>query len=299
MIPFSDAAVFVQVVERGSFTAAAASLAVSKAAASKAVGRLEERLGARLLNRTTRKLTLTEAGEAFYDGAGGALRQLVAAEDAVVELTGAPRGRLKVSAPVFFGANFLVPILRDFLTRYPDIELELDLDNRIVDLVAEGFDMAIRITSLSSSSLIARRLAPSDLVTIASADYLARHGSPASPHDLRDHQCITYSLDRQPGEWHFRTTEGRDITVHVRGSLRCNSDEAIKQAALDGMGITRFPALFVTRELAEGTLVRLLQAYEPPPGTVCAVFPSRRNLAPKVRVFVDFLADRLTASVLS
>ncbi len=293
MQPLSDIAVFVQVVERGSFTAAADRLGISKAAASKYVARLEKRLGARLLHRTTRRLTLTEAGNALFDGARGALEQLTQAENAVTELAGEPRGRLRVTAPVYFGAAFLVPGFGDFLRRYPAIELDLDLDNRIVDLVAGGYDLAIRITSLSSSSLVARRLASAPLVTVAAPAYLARHGTPRTPADLRDHACLTYSLDRTPNDWHFTDDAGGAISVPVAGGLRCNSDDALKQAALDGLGIVRFPALFVGAELAEGRLERLLTGYEPPPGTLCAVFPTRRNLAPKVRVFVDFLAERL------
>lgn len=293
MQSLSDIAVFIAVVERGSFTAAAETLEISKAAASKYVARLEKRLGARLLHRTTRRLTLTEAGNALYDGARGALEQLATAEDAVSELTGEPRGRLRVTAPVYFGAEILVPTFGQFLKRYPAVELDLDLDNRIVDLVTGGYDLAIRITTLTSSSLVARRLANVRLATVASPGYLATHGTPEVPADLRDHACLTYSLDRTPNEWHYEDPQGRPVSVPVRGGLRCNSDEALKQAALDGLGIVRFPALFVTAELASGRLTRLLPDHEPPPSTLCAVFPTRRNLAPKVRVFVDFLAERL------
>lgn len=298
MNPLSDIAVFVEVVERGSFTAAADALEISKAAASKYVARLEKRLGSRLLHRTTRRLTLTEAGSALYDGAGGAIEQIAAAEDAVLELAGEPRGRLKVTAPVYFGAAFLVPTFGQFLKQYPNVELDLDLDNRIVDLVAGRFDLAIRITTLTSSSLVARRLADVSLVTVASPAYLEAAGVPAAPADLRNHVCLTYTLDRTPNEWHFKGRREHAISVPVKGGLRCNSDEAMKQAALDGLGIVRFPALFVTRELAAERLVRLLPEFEPPPSTICAVFPTRRNLAPKVRVFVDFLAERLDTEAL-
>ncbi len=290
----ADIAVFVAVVDRGSFTAAADALELSKAAVSKYVSRLERRLGARLLHRTTRRLTLTEAGDALYRRAGGALADLEGAQAEVMELGGAPRGRLRVSAPTYFGSALLAPKLGAFLNRYPRIELELELDNRIVDLVEERFDVAIRITTLVSSSLVARRLDDIRLLTVAAPDYLARAGVPASPADLASHACLLYTLDRTPGEWHYREPKSERTTgQRVRGGLRCNSDDALKQAALDGVGIARFPELFVTEELAAERLVRLLPEFEPPPASLCAVFPTRAHLAPKVRVFVDFLAQRL------
>lgn len=294
MKSFSDVAIFVAVVERGSFTAAAEYLEMSKAAVSKQVSGLEKRLGSRLLHRTTRKLALTEAGSTLFDGAGGALEQITAAEDAVLELAGEPRGRLKVTAPIYFGATFLVPTFVQFLERYPHIELDLDLDNRIVDLVQGGFDLAIRISTLTSSSLVARRLADTSLVTVASPAYLQKHGEPKTPAELRNHACLVYTLDRTPNEWHYLNSNGETLSVQARGGLRCNNDEALKEAALNGLGVAHFPALFVENELESGALVRLLQGYEPPPSTICAVFPTRRNLAPKVRVFVDFLAEALS-----
>jgi DNA-binding transcriptional LysR family regulator len=298
MDPLTDIAVFVEVVDRGSFTGAAHSLELSKGAVSKYVTRLEQRLGARLLQRTTRRLTLTEAGSALYDGAARALEQISTVEDTVMGLSGAPRGKLRVTAPVYFGSTFLVPTIEQFLARYPDIQLELDLDNRIVDLVEERYDVAIRITTLASSSLVARRFASSGLVTVASPRYLEAHDVPRVPQDLCEHNCLSYALELTPGEWQFRNAQGENIGVRVRGSLRCNSDEILKQAALDSVGIAHFPELFVTDELAAGKLVRILADYEPPPSSLCAVFPTRANLAPKVRVFVDFLDERIGKSQL-
>lgn len=293
METFSDITVFVQVVDRGSFTAAAEALELSKGAVSKYVSRLETRLGARLLNRTTRRLTLTEAGTVLYERARHALADISAAQTEVMELSGTPRGQLRVTAPAYFGAAFLAPEVGAFLQRFPQIELDLDLDNRIVDLVKERFDVAIRITALVSSSLVARRLAAVRIVTVASPAYLKRAGIPATPGDLREHSCLHYTLDRSPGEWHYQQGRDRAISVPVRGRLRCNNDQALKQAALDGIGVARSPELFVAPELAAGRLVRLLADFEPPPELLCAVFPARANLAPKVRVFVDFLARQL------
>lgn len=293
MSSISDMAAFVAVVEQGSFTAAAETLELSKAAVSKYVGRLEARLGARLLNRTTRRLTLTEAGQALFEKASAAMADLAAAEEEVLQLTGAPRGRLRVTAPSHFGEVFLLPLLPEFRSRYPDVELDLDLDNRIVDLVQEGFDVAVRITQLGPSSLVARKLADIRVVTAASPEYLARHGTPQVPMDLREHECLLYGLDRTPGEWRYRRGLDRLISVRVSGGIRCNSDGAIKRAALDGLGILRFPELFVEKELREGKLVALLRDYEMQQISLSAVFPARQNLPPKVRVFVDFLAERV------
>ncbi|HEX7046277.1 MAG TPA: LysR family transcriptional regulator [Gammaproteobacteria bacterium] len=292
MNQISDIAAFVQVVEKGSFTAAAENLALSKAAVSKYVGRLEARLGARLLNRTTRRLTLTEAGESLYAKASVAIADLAAAESDVVELTGQPRGRLRVTAPSHFGEVFLAPLFAKFRKRYPEVTLDLDLDNRIIDLVEEGFDVGIRITTLASSSLIARKLADIRMVTVASPEYLAKHGRPKTPSDLRDHECLAYSLDRSPSEWRYCHGLHQLVSVRVQGGFRCNNDGALKRAALDGLGILRFPALFVEKELREGILIAVLSEFEMQKVTLSAVFPTRQNLAPKVRVFVDFLAEQ-------
>ncbi len=295
MSNLSELAVFVKVVEKGSFTAAAEKLELSKAAVSKYVSHLEERLGARLLNRTTRRLSLTEAGAALYNRVGLAMAEIDAAESEVMELTGTPRGRLRVTAPIYFGNAFLMPAINRFLRNYPDIELDLDLNNRIVNLVEERFDVGIRITTLTNSSMVARRLADVRLLTVASPIYLRRHGTPEQPGDLVDHTTLNYSLLPAPNEWNFRSPDGSPVTVHVKGCLRCNSDEALKHAALEGIGITRFPDLFVTGEVASGRLQPLLADYEPASSSLCAVFPTRSHMPPKVRVFVDFIAEQFNA----
>jgi DNA-binding transcriptional LysR family regulator len=291
MKTLDDLAVFVEVVQRGSFTATAEHLEVSKAVISKYIGRLEQRLGARLLNRTTRRLTLTEAGEVLYRKASIALADLGAAEAGVMELTGRPRGRLRVSAPSHFGEMFLARMFTEFKQRYPDISLDLDLDNRLVDMVQERFDVAIRISGLRSSSLVARKLADVRSLTCASPAYLKRHGRPSTPAELREHECLNYSLDRTPSEWQYRRPHGRWVAVQAEGSFRCNSEGTLKQAALDGIGILNIPDLFIEQELREGKLVTLLDDYEGAPLSLAAVFPTREHLAPKVRVFVDFLAQ--------
>jgi DNA-binding transcriptional LysR family regulator len=291
MNDLSDVVVFVRVVETGSFTAAAAQLELSKAVVSKYVGRLEQRLGMRLLQRTTRRLTLTEAGEVLFSGASAALADFAATEAAVLELSGRPRGRLRVTAPSHFGEVHLAPLFAAFRRQHPDVQLDLDLDNRLVDLVAEGFDVGIRISSPSDSSLVARVLSRIRMVTVAAPAYLARHGTPQQPADLRGHECLTYSLDRTPSEWRYQLGPERPLGVRVHGGFRCNNDGALKRAALDGLGLLRFPELFVAEELRDGRLVAVLAGYEAQTLTLSAVFPTRHGLAPKVRAFVDFLAD--------
>jgi DNA-binding transcriptional LysR family regulator len=287
----TDLAVFVRVVELGSFTAAANALEISKAAVSKYVYRLEQRLSARLLHRTTRRLTMTEAGEALFHRSVTALSELADAEQEVARLAGTPRGHLRVTAPVYFGERHIAPLLHKFRKRYPDITLDLDFDNRFIDLVKERFDLALRITALADSSLVARPLAPCPQVVCAAPAYLARQGRPETPGDLRDHDCLSYSLDRTPKEWRFRSARGRWIAVNVKGSIRCNNDIALKQAMLDGLGLRQIPRFIVESEIAQGKLVEVLHEYESPPLNIYAVYATRHNLSPKVRVFVDFLAE--------
>lgn len=293
MDPLTDITVFVRVAELGSFTRAADRLELSKAAVSKAVSRLEARLGARLLNRTTRRLTLTEAGEALFRRSAAALTELGNAEQDVAQLGGAPRGLLRVTAPTYLGAVTLAPLLKTFQARYPDITLDLDLDDRTVDLVKERFDVAVRISRMKESSLVARRLAPCPLLVVGAPGYLRRRGTPKVPADLRDHACLSYSIARTPNEWRLRAPRGRWTAVTVGGPIRCNNDFVLKQAALDGLGLGMFPSFFVTRELADGRLVQVLKDYETPQMFINAVYATRRHLHPKVRVFVDFLVEQL------
>lgn len=295
MNTLADIAVFVRVVELGSFTRAADALELSKAAVSKQVSRLEQRLGARLLHRTTRRLTLTEAGAALHRRSAGALAELGEAEREVAQLTGAPRGLLRVTAPVYFGSVSLAPHLKDFRARYPDITLEIDLDDRRVDLVKERFDVAVRISEMTDSSLVARRLAPCPLIVVGSPAYFRRHGVPRTPADLRAHNALTYSLARQPNEWRLRPRRGRWVAVTVTSTLRCNNDFVLKQGALDGLGLGMFPSFFVERELADGRLQQVLADCETSAASINAVYATRRQLLPKVRAFVDFLAERFAA----
>jgi DNA-binding transcriptional LysR family regulator len=292
MDPLADIAVFVRVVEHGSFTAAAEALELSKAAVSKAVTRLEQRLGARLLHRTTRRLALTEAGETLHGRGAAALAELVEAENDVAQLTGAPRGLLRVSAPTYLGSVRLAPALKDFRARYPDVTLDLHLDDRLVDLVRERFDVAVRIAPSLDPSLVARRLATCPLIFVAAPSYLRRHGAPRVPADLAAHEGLGYSLTKMPNRWRMREPRGRWVEVSMKSTLRSNNDFVLRQAAVDGLGLAMFPDFFVERELADGRLVPVLAECRTPELSVSAVYASRRNVPPKLRVFVDFLGER-------
>lgn len=288
----SDVAVFVRVVELGSFTKAADALEISKAAVSKYVNRLEQRLDARLLHRTTRRLALTEAGQALYSRSAAALAELSEAENDVAQLTGKPRGLLRVTAPTYFGSATLAPRIKEFRARYPEVTLDLDLSDRLVDLVKERFDVAIRISALHDSSLVAMRLAPCPTALVGSPAYFRRHGTPRTPADLSTHENLGYSIIRTPNELRFRTPKGRSVTVTVRSTIRCNNDFALKQFALDGLGLAYFPRFFVEGELASGKLVQALADYPGPELSINAIYETRRHLLPKVRAFLDFLKER-------
>ena len=292
MNSLSDIAVFVRVVDLGSFTKAADALEISKAAVSKYVNRLEQRLDARLLHRTTRRLALTEAGQALYGRSAAALAELGEAEHDVAQLTGKPRGTLRVTGPTYFGSTTLAPRLKEFRARYPEVSLDLDLSDRIVDIVKERFDIAIRISAMHDSSLVATRLAPCPTALVASPAYFRRHGMPATPADLVSHEGLGYSIIRTPNEWRFRAPKGRWITVTVRSSIRCNNDFALKQFTLDGLGLAYFPRFFVEDELATGKLVQALPDYPGPELSINAMYETRRHLLPKVQAFLGFLKER-------
>ena len=284
-------AVFARVVEEGSFSEAARGLGLSKSAVSKQVGRLEDRLGVRLLNRTTRQLSLTEAGTAFYEGCRQLVHDAEAAEAAVTHLAGAPRGTLRVNAPMSFGQEHVAPALPDFLQRYPELSVEMQLNDRTVDLVEEGYDLAVRIGTLPDSSLIARRLAPVNSVVCAAPDYLERHGRPGHPRELKDHQCLIYTYLSWGREWRFKGPEG-ELRVPLKGRLEINNGDALLAAARQGFGIVMMPTFLAGDDLRAGRLEPLLTDWCREAGAaVYAVFPASRNLSPKVRVFVDYLAE--------
>lgn len=288
----ADIAVFVRVVERGSFTLAAEALALSRAAVSKYVSRLEERLGARLLHRTTRRLSLTEAGAALFEASRGAIERIEEAEAAVARLQSAPRGTLRVSAPMSFGLLHLGPALVDFAGEHPQVAVDLRLDDRFVNLVEDGIDVAIRIGALTDSSLVARKLATARSLVCASPEYLARNGEPETPEDLVTHECLVYSYLSTPNVWRFTAPDGRALAVAVGGSLRINNGILLAQAAIAGQGILATPSFYVSDALRAGRLRAVLAHYKLPDIGIYAVYPQRAHVPPKVRAFVDFLARR-------
>ena len=285
-------AAFARVVEAESFSAAARALGLSKSAVSKQVSRLEDRLALRLLNRTTRRLSLTEAGATFYQGCQRVVAEAEAAEQAVTHLASAPRGRLRVNAPMSFGVRHVSPALPEFLGRYPELAVDLTLNDRIVDLVEEGFDLGVRIARLADSSLVARRLAPSRSVLSAAPAYLEMRGAPRDLDELEHHACLIYSYQTTGEAWRL-TGPGGARRLKVSGPLTVNNGDAILAAALAGLGIALLPCFICGDDLRAGRLVRVLPDWGlASDGAVSAVYPAARHLSPKVRVFVDFLAER-------
>ncbi|HYG88192.1 MAG TPA: LysR family transcriptional regulator [Azospirillum sp.] len=286
-----DMLAFIKVVDTKSFTAAAERLNLSKSVVSRRIAELENRLGARLLNRTTRKLSLTEVGQAFYDRCTRIVSDLDEAERAVADLHAAPRGRLRVNAPLSFGLLHLTPAIADFMQRFPAIEIDIDLNDRYVDLIDEGYDVAVRIGRLRDSSLIARRLAPNRRVLCASPAYLEKHGTPMAPEDLAQHSCLLYTNVPAAEQWQFRVG-GETRSVRVSGTLRANNGDILLAAAIAGHGIVVSPTFMCGEALASGALQAVpLEGYTSE-SAVYAVYPQNRHLSPKVRAFVDFLAAR-------
>jgi DNA-binding transcriptional LysR family regulator len=285
-------AAFTKVVGAGSFSAAAREMQVSQALVTKQIQELESWLGARLLNRTTRRLSLTEVGTAFYERAGRILEAVEEAKDAAGALQTVPRGRLRINAPVSFGLLHLAPVVTDFLKRYPDVSVELLVNDRVVDLLEGEFDVGVRIGRLRDSSLIARRIGPIRLAVCAAPDYLARHGVPKTPEDLGKHDCLEYTYFETRGEWLLLNPKGDEIVVPVSGRYLANNADVLRTTALAGGGVILLPTFIVGEDLRAGRLVRVLPDYSPPEQGLHALYPPGRHLSAKVRSFVDFLVAR-------
>jgi len=285
-------AVFTKVVATGSFSAAARELRVSQASVTKQIKELEGWLGARLLNRTTRRLSLTEVGAGFYERSTRILEAVAEARSAAGALQTAPRGRLRINAPVSFGLLHLAPAVTEFLNVYPDVSIEMLVNDRVVDLLEGEFDVGVRIGRLGDSSLIARRIAPVRLVICAAPEYLARHAVPQTPEDLASHNCLEYTYFESRGEWHLRDPTGADIVVPVSGRYLANNADVLRSTALAGGGIILVPTFLIGDDLRAGRLVRLLSNYPPPEQALHALYPPGRHLSAKVRTFVDFLVVR-------
>ena len=282
---------FIDVVEAEGFSAAARKIGRSKALLSKYVRELEDELGARLLNRTTRQFSLTEAGHTYYHRAIEIIREIDALQDAVSETSSDARGRIKLSAPRTFADAVIGQSLIDFCLAHPEIVLDVRLDDRFVDLVEEGFDLAIRITRLQDSSLIAKRLSPFHSVLCGAPALIARVGKPERPEDLTDKPCIIDTNARSRNNWHFRNTDGSMMTVNVHGPIEVYSPVATKTAAIAGLGFCTLPAFIAEEEIERGTLIPCLEDFIVKDGGIYAVYPHRRYLPAKIRALVDFLAQ--------
>jgi DNA-binding transcriptional LysR family regulator len=292
---FTALRTFVTVVEKGSFAAAAEGLRLSRAMVTKHVADLEAHLDTRLLNRTTRRLSLTEAGTEFLSRSQEILDLLDEAERAASASTANPSGTLRVNAPMSFGVLQLVDAIAAYHQACSEVSVELSLNDRMVDLVEEGFDLAVRIGTLKDSSLVARRLAPCRMMVAAAPDYLARHGRPTDPADLKDHRCLLYSYAAVGDVWRFQKADDADNTVReikVAGPMRSNNGEALTRAAVQGMGVVLQPTFILAPALARGELDLLLANWTISPLGIYAVWPQGRHLSAKVRTFVDFLVER-------
>ncbi len=281
--------VFVEVVEADSFTSAAKRLELSRTMTSKHVMDLEHHLKARLLNRTTRSLSLTSAGRVYFERAKQVLTAIDEADDEVARQSLTPHGTLRVNAPMSFGITHVAPQLTAYMERYPDVEVELTLNDRVVDLVDEGYDVAVRIGELAESSLIARRLAASRLIACAAPAYLKRHASPEHPSDLAQHVCLGYAHGDTRERWRF-TRAGSEISVKVKSRLVSNNGDALMAAAISGLGVILQPAFIVNDALATGALRRILSKFDAGVLGVHAVYPHTRLLSARVRTFIDHLA---------
>ncbi len=283
---------FLAVIETASFTAAAEKLGTRSGQASKLISRLETELGVRLLNRTTRSVAPTEAGRAYYDRLKPLVDELDTLDLDIRNISQSPRGRLRLTAPLTFGSLELAPALNAFAGLYPDIELDVSFSDRVVNVVDEGFDLAVRVGRPGDSSLIIRRLCAVRIVVVGAPSYLEQHDAPASPKDLAQHACIIDTNFREPNRWPFKGETGEVEMASVDGRIRYSNAEACVQAAELGLGFACVPAFVAGEALRSGRLIRLLASFEPDPYNVHVLYPHSRHLAAKVRLLVDFLSER-------
>lgn len=277
-------AIFVCAAEQGGFSRAADKLKVSKAHVSRQIALLEDKLGAQLFKRSTRKIALTRIGEDFYQRCRGAMDILSDAQQTIIEQQETPRGLIRMTVAGEFGERYVVPAAIAFMQRYQEVQIDIDFTDRLVDLVSEGFDLALRSGILQDSSLIARRIAARKLVTCASPDYLSRYGEPMTLEDLKHHQCLQGSVDH----WRFRR-QGTHHDWSIESSWRSNNGRALVKAATAGLGITQLPSFYVEDALQKGSLVAVLKQYQAKDNGIWAVYPANRYLPTRVRMFIDAL----------
>lgn len=288
---------FAEVVDAGSFSEAGRRLGLAASSVSRQVNGLEDALKARLLNRSTRSLSLTHAGEVYYERVRRILSEVSETNAAVAQLEASPRGMLKLNVPVVFGRRHIAPHIAGFCKRFPDVSVDLTLTDHFVDVIESGADVVIRVGGLSDSSLIARRLAPNRRILVASPEYLEEHGAPETPEALADHKCLVYKLNVRLAEWHMRAQDGALSKIRVSGPLIANNAEALHAAALGGLGIALLPTWTCGDDVFAGHLERLLPGHEADlvshETAIHAIYPHARHLSAKVRAFVDYLVETI------
>lgn len=290
MDSLSRIGIFIEVAKQESFAGAARVLGITSSAVSKQVQNLEFELQTKLLNRTTRKVSLTEEGALFFERASRALDDLQEAREEIYELKVTPRGALRVSVPMAFGNSHLKRPIAAFAAKYPDVRLDVSFDDRLVNIAEEAFDVVLRIAALEDSSMIARRLVPVPIVVCASPAYLERHGMPAVPDDLANHNVLAYTRNRGAHEWRYKGPDGREGVASLESTFKADAEEMMAEAAIQGLGIMIAPAFFLTGALDTGTLVPILEDYKSwPERNLYAVFPPNRYLSTRLRLFVDHL----------
>ncbi|MDO9127460.1 MAG: LysR family transcriptional regulator [Parvibaculum sp.] len=285
-------AVYAKVVELGGFTAAADALGLSKSMVSRQVATLEDELGVRLLNRTTRRISVTEVGGVVFERAQRIVAEAAEAANEATCVEGAVRGLLRVNAPMSFGIRQLGPVMPEFLARYPDLNVDLTLNDRRVDLIEEGFDVSLRVSALTDSSLIARQLAPVERYLVGAPAYFEKHGMPKHPADVADHDFLLYTLLARPNLLEMENAAGERQQVQLKGKFLCNNADAMEGILLTGGGLTLSPDFICHQALASGALVRILPDWFVPPLTLHVIYPHARHLAAKVRAFVDFTVEK-------
>jgi DNA-binding transcriptional LysR family regulator len=290
---FEALAIFAKVVELRSFVAAAAELGLSKATVSKAVSRLEDRLGASLFNRTSRRLALTDAGRNLSERAARLLADGEAAENEALARSAVPRGVVRLAVPMTFGVNVIAPLLPEFLAMYPEVSVDLHLSDAMVDLIGDGFDAGVRIASLPDSSLVARRLCPMPRYTVASPAYLKAHGTPTHPMHLAQHRCFGYAYLSTPGAWRYANARGEQATVRPSGQLRVNNGEALLPAVIAGLGIADLPDFIVGEAIAAKKVEVILQDWKQVEGAVHLVMPPGGPRPARVEALIDYLGHQL------
>ncbi|WNC68670.1 LysR substrate-binding domain-containing protein [Thalassotalea nanhaiensis] len=279
---------FVHVAETTSFTQASKKLQISTAQVSRQVSALEKRLNIKLLYRTTRKVSLTQEGQLFYQHCRSVLDGLAEAERAITNLQTKPQGKIKLTAPVTYGEQHILPLLNDFMLQYSDIEIQANLNNQRADLVEEGYDLAIRIGKLSDSSMMAKKIDQRTSYACASPSYLGKYGTPHSLSELSKHKCLLGTLDH----WLFREA-GKEKSIRITGGIRYNSGLGLVDAALKGLGVVHLPDYYVTQHIKSGNLITILDKYREPEESIWAIYPQNRHLSAKIRLLVDYLNAHL------